>query len=166
MGNMMKFEISLDARDLWRFSMYHANRGLQGIFNLLFTCAAVLCLIFARDMLSGGYIALLVVCALIFSVWQPLLLYVKSRRQAQTAGIRETLYLEFTEELVRVSQADRMQEFSWDRISRIIRTKHMIIIYTDRIHAYLLPAETVGDRMEEFAALVRGHLPREKRKGL
>ena len=53
----MKFEINLDATDLWRFSMYHVNRGLQGIFNLLFTAAAVLCLIFARDQLSGGYIA-------------------------------------------------------------------------------------------------------------
>ena len=70
----MKFEINLDATDLWRFSMYHVNRGLQGIFNLLFTAAAVLCLIFARDQLSGGYIALLVVCALAFPVWQPLLL--------------------------------------------------------------------------------------------
>lgn len=163
---IMKFEINLDAADLWRFSMYHANRGLQGIFNLLFTCAAVLCLIFARDVLTGGYIALLVLCALIFSVWQPLLLYVKSKKQAKTEGIRETLYLEFTDDIVKVSQADRQQEFLWDRISKIVRTKHMIIIYTDRIHAYLLPAAAVGDRMEDFCGLVRRHLPKERWKGL
>ena len=162
----MKFEINLDATYLWRFSMYHVNRGLQGIFNLLFTAAAVLCLIFARDQLSGGYIALLVVCALAFSVWQPLLLYLKSRKQAKTAGIRETLRMEFGEELVTVSQADQVQELPWDRIVKLIRTKHMVIIYTDRIHAYLLPVSVVGERMEEFAALVRKHLPKERWKGL
>ena len=70
--------------------------------------------------------------------------------------------MEFGEELVTVSQADQVQELPWDRIVKLIRTKHMVIIYTDRIHAYLLPVSVVGERMEEFAALVRKDLPKER----
>lgn len=162
----MKFEVRLGTVDLWRFSMYHVNKGIQGIFNLLFTAAAILTLVFAWDQLSGGYIAFLVMCALIFSVWQPFLLYLKSRKQAQTAGIREPLTLEFGEENVKVSQVGQEMELPWDQVAKIVKTRHMVIVYTDRIHAYLLPVETVGNDMEKFSALLRARLPKERLRGL
>ena len=39
------FSITLDAKELWKFSMYHANKGYLGVFNVLFTIAAVYLLI-------------------------------------------------------------------------------------------------------------------------
>ena len=45
-GKTVDVTLTVTAKDLWAFSMYHANAGLMGIFNLLFTLAALYLLIF------------------------------------------------------------------------------------------------------------------------
>ena len=41
----------------------------------------------------------------------------------------------------------------------------MVVLYMDRVHAYLLPNKVLGDQKEEFFEMVKAHLPRERRKG-
>lgn len=35
-----RFHIQMQAKDLWKFSMYHANKGYLLVFNVLFTLAS------------------------------------------------------------------------------------------------------------------------------
>ena len=48
----MRFEVRLTARELWQFSMYHANAGAAGLFNLIFTVAALFLFIFSWGKLT------------------------------------------------------------------------------------------------------------------
>ena len=47
----IRFRVRMTANDLWRFSMYHANKGYLGVFNVLFTLAAL----FGKDKNSRKY---------------------------------------------------------------------------------------------------------------
>ena len=47
------FPVTLNAAELWKFSMYHANKGYLGVFNVLFTIAAVYLLITQWAVVSG-----------------------------------------------------------------------------------------------------------------
>ena len=79
MEKELKFEMNLTAGDLWKFSMHHANSGMKGMVNLIFTVTALFLLAARWTTLSMGQRLLLVVCALLFTVWQPVLLYWKAR---------------------------------------------------------------------------------------
>uniref|UniRef100_UPI000A92E6DE hypothetical protein n=1 Tax=Clostridium sp. NkU-1 TaxID=1095009 RepID=UPI000A92E6DE len=59
----IKIEVKLTAKDLWKFSMYHSYQGLQGLFNIIFSAAAVFLLITTWSSNSTPYRVLLIVCA-------------------------------------------------------------------------------------------------------
>ena len=39
------FTVKLTAKDLWKFSLYHSNKGMLGIFNVIFSLAAIFLLV-------------------------------------------------------------------------------------------------------------------------
>ncbi len=161
----MKFEVKLTVKELWQFSMYHANGGATGLFNLIFTVAALFLLIFRWGSLTPAYRLLLFACVLIFTVLQPLLLYSKVRKQAKTPAMAEPMYLTFEEEGLKVEQNGQEAAFAWEQMGRMDKKPTLIVLYMDRIHAYLLPRKLLGDQEEDFFAMVKNHLPKEKRRG-
>ncbi len=158
----IRFCIRIAVRDLWRFSMYHANKGYLGFFNVLFTLAALFLLFFQGEQMNLTQRFLLVVCALLFTVWQPMLLWIKAGRQAAQKGMKEPVNMIFSDGGIRVEQGEESLELAWEDVRRVKRIPGELIIYTDRIHAYLLPDASVGDRREELAELLRAKLPKEK----
>ena len=165
MTKEMRFEVRLTAKELWQFSMYHANAGAAGMFNLIFTAAALFLLVFRWGMLTAAYRLLMFGCVLIFTVLQPMLLYGKVRRQAKTPAIAEPMYLTFKEEGLLVEQSGQEALFTWEQMGRMDKKPTMIVLYMDRVHAYLLPKKVLGERQEEFFEMVNAYLPRERRKG-
>lgn len=160
----LKFEVKLTVKDLWAFSMYHANAGFRGIFNLLFTAAALFLLVFRWGSLPVSTRLLLLLCVLLFTVWQPFLLFTKARRQAKAPVIRDAMTLTFGQEGLTVEQSGQTAAFAWDQMGRMDRMPTMIVLYMDRIHAYLLPKSVTGDREEALCELAREHLPKERRR--
>lgn len=162
--NPLVIEVKLGAGDLWKFSMYHCYRGMQGIFNVIFSGAAVFLLLTTWGEASGVYRALLLVCALMFTVWQPFLLYLKAAKQAKSPVIRNLMTLTFEEEGILVTQGEERLELTWDHIAKVEQVKGMIIIYMDRVHAYLLPDSVTGERKGALCALLKEKMPSERRK--
>ena len=162
MEKELKFEMNLTAGDLWKFSMHHANSGMKGMVNLIFTVTALFLLAARWTTLSMGQRLLLVVCALLFSVWQPVLLYWKARRQARLPAIAQTIRLTFGREEVTVAQGDQKLAFTWDKIARLDRLKDMAVMYMDRVHAYLIPERVLGEQAESFDQMVQQCLPAER----
>jgi len=158
------FHIQITAKDLWGFSMYHSNKGYLGIFNVLFTLAALWLLVTRWGEVSVPYRLLLIVCALMFTVWQPLLLYLKARKQAAGTAVKEPMDITCSKEGLVIEQSGQQQEVHWEDVGRVERGFHQFILYMDRIHAYLLPDEAVGEQKEQLTALFREVLPKERRK--
>lgn len=164
MEQELRFEVKLGVKELWQFSMYHSNGGVMGGVNVLFTLAALYLIITRWGVLGISYRLLLVVCVLMFTVWQPLLLYNKARKQAKSPAVQAPMLLTFGENGLKVEQGDQTAEFSWDQMGRVDRMPTMVILYMDRIHAYLLPKAELAGREEEFYKLVREHLPKARRR--
>ena len=158
------FHNQLTAKDLWGFSLYHSNRGHLGVFNLLFTLAAVFLLLTKWSEFTAGYRILLVVCALLFSVWQPFQLYLKAGKQAKTKAVQEPMEMTVSKEGMIIRQLDQEITVQWEQVARIERVNEMVIIYTDRIHAYLLPGRVIGEQREALFELFREVLPKARLK--
>ena len=118
-GKTVDVTLHITAKDLWAFSMYHANAGFMGIFNGLFSLAALYLLIFRWNTTTVPYRCLLVVCALIFTVWQPCLLWLKASKQAKRPAVKNPMRLMFDQEKLTVSQEDNSADFTWEQMGRL-----------------------------------------------
>lgn len=162
----LRFHVRMTVNDLWRFSMYHANRSYMGVFNLLFTVTPIYLLFFQGENLLLPQRFLLVLCACMFSVIQPSMLLLKARRQAMSKSVREPLDITFREEGLLIEQSGEQLKLEWDRVSQVKRIPGELIVYTDRIHAYLLPDRAVDDRKQELTDYLKKYLPKERCKRL
>ena len=144
------FTVKLTAKDLWKFSLYHSNKGMLGIFNVIFSLAAIFLLVTTWGSNTAMYRALLVICALMFTVWQPV--------------IQNPMNLSFSREGVVVTQGTERLELIWENIGRVERIRGMMIVYMDKVHAYLLPDSITGEKREALSELFRESLPAERRK--
>ena len=162
--NVFHFHIQITARELWGFSMYHSNKGYLGIFNVLFTLAALWLLVTRWGEFDIPYRLLLLVCALMFTVWQPLLLYLKARKQAKGAAVKAPMDMTFSKEGIVIEQNGQKQEVLWEQIGRVEHMPGQMIVYMSRIHAYLLPDRIVGEDKEGLRNLIRGAVPKERRR--
>ncbi len=163
-GQSFHFHIQITAKDLWAFSMYHSNKGYLGIFNVLFTVAALYLLMARWGEMTALYRLILIVCALMFTVWQPFLLYLKARKQAQGRQVREPVDMTFSKEGFRVEQAGEALEVVWEQVGRAEAARGFLIFYMDRIHAYLLPDGVMKDQKTAFVEFLKEVLPKERRK--
>lgn len=157
-SDSLQFELKLTTEDFWKFSLHYSMSGPKGIFNVLFTVAAVFLLITRWSNLSGGYRVMLTICALIFTVWQPLLLLNKAHKQAKSPAMQTPMILTFGEEGLLVEQNEQHVQFAWEQMGRMERTSSLVILYMDRVHAYLLPKRILGEREEALYKMARVYL--------
>ncbi len=164
MTKEIRFDIQLTAKDLWQFSMYHTNSGLRGIFNVIFTVAALFLLIIRWGEMVLSYRLLMVCCVLMFTVVQPLMLYQKAKRQVKSPAMQQPMVLVFGDAGLHVEMGGQDIDFAWDQMGRMDRMPTQIILYMDRIHAYLIPKSELADKETAFVDMVREHLPKERRR--
>jgi hypothetical protein len=163
-NNPRVLDVKLTAKDLWKFSMYHSYRGFQGIFSILFSAAALYALATTWRTATISYRLLLFVCVLMFTVWQPFVLYMKAARQAKRSVIHDGMTLSISAEGIVVTQGQEKLELRWEDVVLVKRIGTMLIIYMDRIHAYLLPDSVTGEKAAELTAFIKENLPPERRK--
>ena len=77
----MKISVTMTARDLFQFSLYNSYSGFSGAFNVIFTLGAlaILAVTWNWETINVYQRILLVFCALIFTVVQPLMLDRKAK---------------------------------------------------------------------------------------
>ena len=112
----LKFNINLNTKDLWLFSMYHSYKGLQGIFNVVFTVLWLYLLIAQYSELTFARKVLYLVFVMMFSVIQPMLLYLKSANQARSKAIKGGFLLGISDEGLQISKEEASGIFKWEDI--------------------------------------------------
>ncbi len=159
-----QFHIQVEAKDLWLFSMYHANKGYLGVFNVLFTLASLYLLVTQWSQTGVGRRLLLLVCVLMFTVWQPGLLFLKAMKQVRNDRMKAPMDMTFTKEGFTVAQGDQSLDVTWDQIGRVVGIRGEYILYMGQMRAYLIPDRILGEDKEKFAGFLREVLPGERLK--
>ena len=160
----IRFRIQITAKDLWMFSMYHSNKGYLGVFNLFFTLASLWILVTRWSDVTVAYRILLLICVLMFTVWQPALLYMKAAKQAKTKAVKEPMDMTCSKEGILIEQAGQSQKITWDQIAKVEQVRGLLIIYMGRVHAYLIPEQAAAVCRDQLLELIRANLPVERRK--
>ena len=133
---------------------YQSVAGIMSL-GLSLVCLAVLILFFGRISMRSRM--LLLVVGLLFTVINPLLLAFRTFKQFKLSpSYRKPIVYTFTDEGIGIAQGDQDMTLGWDRIVRLLMTNSMIAIYTNRIHAFVIPlSELSDDRPKIVASLVQ-----------
>ena len=148
-------DIKLDAKDLFRFNMQQAYRGMQGILSIILPI-----LVFAYAVTSFGEVSIgstlvYVGLGIVFLVYVPVSLWLRVNKivKDENNALSKVLHYEFEEEVIHVSVGEESVEFKWENIFQMKSSGPLLLVYTNRINAYVLPLKQVGDRYEELSKL-------------
>ena len=156
----LKFDITLTAEDMYRFNMYQTYSGFHGWFSIAFSILIFVVAGVTRGKIEAAYTALYIVFGIVFLVYPPVSLYLRSKRTlAMSEVLRGTLHYEVDEEGLHVSQKEESALLPWKQIYKMVATKHNVLVYSSRINAYVIPRAQL---VESYAALqtqAAAHLP-------
>ena len=161
----IEFYITLNSRDIYRFSMYHAYTTSQGIISILI---AVLCLFVSVRTYSSvewTYTVLYAVFGIIFLLYIPINLYLRSKHQILASKeLQNTLHYVVDAEGIHTSQNDASADLPWDAVYKMTATKHNVLVYSNRVNAYIIPKSQIAEEYDGLWQIASAHLPNYRLK--
>ena len=155
----LKFDITLTAEDMYRFNMYQTYSGFHGWFSIAFSILIFVVAGVTRGKIEAAYTALYIVFGIVFLVYPPVSLYLRSKRTlAMSEVLRGTLHYEVDEEGLHVSQKEESALLPWEQIYKMVATKHNVLVYSSRKNAYVIPREQLGENYQALSNLAKEKL--------
>lgn len=125
------------------------------IFNIFFTVSMYGYIVCSWSSLALPGEIMMLILANMFLIIQPLLLYLKSLRQAKSDTIKNGLSVELNEDGIIVSSNGESAKFPWKQGFRSRILPGIIVIYVDTIRAYLLPDRYTGNLKEKVINILK-----------
>jgi len=154
-----QFKFKNGAKELWELSMIHQYTSMIGVVNVVFTVSMAVLLATSYKN-SWWVLSLCVAIAMLyFPVIQPLIIYFRSRKNAEK--ITNETELSFTDNEIFITVADKHQTLTWKDIQGIKELPGMFILYTGRGHGLVIPDKSMGNDRKAFISFVKDKMPKK-----
>lgn len=151
-----RFTINTVAYDLWQLSMYGIYGSILGVTNAVFTVAMVLLAVRFFSSIHIVLKCLLIFAICLFPVIQPLVVYIRAKKQAK--GMPKDVHLEFDDKGMHVSVGDQKEDIDWNFVVGITKKPTLLVIYSSARHGYVLTNKTLGEQKEDFYKFILSKL--------
>lgn len=143
-----KFHYQTEATDIWKLSMYGIYSSMLGMVNIIFTAAMFLLTVKFWSSENIFIKILLIIAASLFTVVQPLAIYMRAKRQTET--FPQDMEIGFDDKGIHVITSAGNSDLKWSMIRGVTQKNSMIIIYTTDKHGFVLTNKTLGKQKEDF----------------
>lgn len=141
----IEFDVKMDARSLSGFVIYHNYMRPGGLIGLVLSVAAIVMLIVRWDHWTGVQRCLLVVLALLFLVFQPLMLLQKANTQLQSGAFLIPMHYSFGEDTFSIAQGDKQEDFVYADLRKAVYHKNVMYLYMTAVSAFIIPRKACED---------------------
>ena len=160
-----EFDITLDSKDMYCFSMYHAYTGSQGIVSILIAVLCFFVSVKTRGSVEITYTILYAVFGVVILLYLPISLYLHSKRQIMASEVlRRPLHYRVDSDGIHTSQEDEAGDLPWDQAYKMISTRHNVLIYSTRINAFIIPKGQIEREYGVLCQIAGDHLPKYRFK--
>lgn len=162
-----EFDVQLQPKDLYRFNMFQTYTGMSGIISIaLGILAFVMAGISAvKPDTQTGYLFMYIVMGIVFWFYVPISLWFRAKSTLKSNQVLAgKLHYEVTEEFIKVTQGKEHGELPWDMVYKIVSTKNMVLIYSSRVNAYIIPMTQIGDQYAAFCEVAEAKLEKFRLK--
>lgn len=154
-----EFEVTISDKDMFRFNIYHAYHGFQGIIATLVGAWVLVMAGLTYGRVSMWNTILYLVFGILFLVYVPGNLYLRSKKQISSSDVlKNALKYRIDDAGVHVSQGEQTADLEWKQIYKMVSTKSQVLIYSSRVNAYIIPKEAIGGQYEAVLGLAISHL--------
>lgn len=161
----IEFDITLTAKDMYRFNMYQMYSGFHGWFSVIISILIFVVAGVTYGDLEITYTILYVVFGILFLVYLPVSLSLRSKHSlAASEVLRNALHYSVGENGFTVSQGEASAELLWTQIYKMVATKNNVLVYSNRTNAYVIPREQLGENYRALAELAAGKLEKYRIK--
>ena len=158
--DMIEFIVKLRYRDIYRFLLFKNYRSSQGITPIILAVLIVVVASFSTGKIPLHFTIIYYICAGIFLVYQPILLFFQARAQInRNLVLKNAIRYQFSEEGIKaVSGAvieDNVISVSWDEVLMVRETGRELFIFRDRENAFVLPKKGIEGSLRKIRRLIR-----------
>ena len=162
----VSFDIKLTAKDLYKFNISQAYKGMQGSLSIILPLLVFAYAASTFGAVSMGSTVVYVGLGILFLVYVPVSLWLRVKKTITDSNnaLSKTLHYDFEEDAIRVSVEEEKVEFKWENIFQMKSTSDLVLVYTNRINAYILPKSQLGDKYNKLSELAHKKLEKYRIK--
>ena len=159
-------DIKLNAKDLYKFNMKQAYRGMQGILSIIMPILVFAYAVTSYGQVSIGSTLVYIGLGIMFLVYVPVSLWLRVNKiiKDENNALSKSIHYVFDEDTIGVSVGEESVEFKWENIFQMRTTGDLLLVYTNRINAYILPIKQIGDKYDELSKLAHAKLEKYRIK--
>lgn len=155
----VEFDTTITEKDMYQFNLYHAYHGFQGIAAPLVGVWVLVMAAVTFGKVEIMYTLLYLVFGVVFLVYVPVSLNLRSKQQIRSSEIlKQALHYKIDDTGVHVSQGEETADLEWKQIYKMAATKNSLLIYSNRVNAYVIPRKAMGEQYEKVVGLAVNHL--------
>ncbi len=160
------FDIKITAKDLFNFNIRQAYKGMQGFLSILLPLLAFAYAVTSIGQVDVIYTVVYFALGVLFLLYVPLSLWKRANKVVNDSNnaLSKTLHYEFKEDAIQVSVEEETVEFKWENIYMMKTAGNLLLVYTNRINAYILPMEQVGEEYNKLSELAHSKLEKYRIK--
>lgn len=149
------FDVTLHTGELYFFTMRHTYYSISGIFSLIISLGSLFFGLWGIQRFETTTLLALLFIASLFTIIQPLMLYVKCRAQIRKSdNINSPLHYSLTEEGITVRQAEQEADVKWYDIRKVVQARKGLYLYMSPVRAFIFPKEQCGSKYEAIRTTV------------
>lgn len=138
----IEFDAAITEKDMYRFNLYHAYHGFQGICATMVGIWVLIMAVITFGKVEIMYTLMYIVFGIIFLVYVPASLYLRSKKQIQSSEIlKRPLRYKIDDAGIHVSQGEETADLEWKQIYKMVSTKSSLLVYSNRVNAYVIPGK-------------------------
>lgn len=156
----IKFSTKITEDDLYKYNMHYAYTHNQGILSVILFVLLIVVWILRFPELRLVYQVMYPAVALVFLIYIPMSLKLRSKTQMSQEVFQYPLTYEFMDTGIVITSptTDEPAELPWEYIYKISTWKNYLLIYSNRINAYIIPMEDISDDYEQIKEYVKSHV--------
>lgn len=152
----MKITVCLNFNQLYRFNLYHCYHSFNGTFSIILGVVCIAYALVFYNRIVPARAILLIVLGLIFWIYNPISLYMRSKSRFMTNDVLgEPMDYCFTHSGISLSQKEVTEEIKWESIYKIQETKESLLVYITSRHANIIPKESIGEQYAQVCEYIR-----------
>ena len=158
-GKCLEFSTNVGPEDMFSFLMFYNYRSFGGVLGVIISLFSGIWLLTHFNSLDMIAKVILFILFLLYTVINPLMIKSRASKQIRssevfgkpmdyTMGSKGFFISQEGRELIRVT---------WDNVYRVKDTGKCIIIYLNRIHAYIIPKNQVQGKQSDIVSMMTSY---------
>ena len=99
------------------------------------------------------------VVGILLLIYVPASLKLRVKQTMKTNKVLSgVLHYEISEEGIKVTSGDESGELPWNLVYQVLTRKNSVLIYSNRVNAYIIPKDQLGDKYDTLIEIAKKSL--------